>query len=253
MISGIYEAVNGSLNEELQLTIITNNLANIGVVGFKKDRLSFANQLRSSLLGGSSEASGSSIVQDQQLYRRSVKLIPDMSQGTLKHTGNSLDLAISGEGFFKISTPHGIRYTRKGVFHLNDQGMIVTSEDQFLLLGKGGPISVNSGELLVDKNGVVSVAGDEVDTLDLAAFDELENLVKEGNSFFRMGKEPAEEREPNPETDIMQGYVEEANVAVAEELVRLLRTERSYEAHQKIIRALHEIDIKAINDAGRIR
>jgi len=205
------------------------------------------------LMGGGSETSGAGIVQDQQLYRRSVKLIPDMSQGTLKHTGNSLDFAISGEGFFKISTPQGIRFTRKGVFHLNDQGMIVTAEDQFLLLGKSGPISVPDGDLVVDKRGAVTVAGDEVDTLDLVAFEEIDDLVKEGNSFFRMGNEPAEEREANEETEIMQGYVEEANVSAAEELVRLLRTERSYEAHQKIIRALHDIDSKAINDAGRIR
>jgi flagellar basal-body rod protein FlgG len=131
--------------------------------------------------------------------------------------------------------------------------MIVTAGDQFMLLGKSGPISVPDGDLVVDKRGVVTVAGAEVDTLDLVAFEEPDDLVKEGNSFFRMGNEPAEEREADEETEIMQGYVEEANVSAAEELVRLLRTERSYEAHQKIIRALHDIDSKAINDAGRIR
>ena len=109
MISGIFEAVNGSLNEELQLSIVTNNLSNIGTVGFKKDRLSFASVLRARLTQGGSEASGANIVQDHQLYRRTVRLEADMSQGPLKHTGNPLDLAISGEAFFKISTPQGPR------------------------------------------------------------------------------------------------------------------------------------------------
>ena len=175
-----------------------------------------------------------------------------MRQGTLKHTGNQLDFAISGEGFFKISTPHGIRYTRRGVFHLNEQGMLASSED-YLLLGRNGPISVPNGELVVDKKGGISVDGDQVDTLDLVAFDHLENLEKEGNSLFRLGKDPAEERAPNEQAQVIQGYLEEANVLAAEELIWLLRTERSYEAHQKIIRALHDIDTKAINDAGRVR
>jgi flagellar basal-body rod protein FlgG len=252
MISGMFEAINGSLNEELQLSIITNNLANIGVAGFKKDRLSFANIMRASLMVGDSEVTGGNIIQDHQLYRRTVKLEADMRQGTLKHTGNQLDFAISGEGFFKISTPHGIRYTRRGVFHLNEQGMIATSED-YLLLGNNGPISVPNGELVVDKNGGISVDGDRVDTVDLVAFDQPENLEKEGNSLFRLGKDPAEERAPNEQAQVIQGYLEEANVLAAEELIWLLRTERSYEAHQKIIRALHDIDTKAINDAGRVR
>ena len=157
MISGMLEAVNGSLNEELQLSIITNNLANIGVAGFKKDRLSFATELRNQLRDGG-ETQAANFVQDQQLYRRTVTLEADLSQGTLQHTGNPLDLAISGEAFFKISTPDGIRYTRNGVFHLNEQGMIVTSEG-YLVLGENGPINVPEGELVVDERGGVSVRG----------------------------------------------------------------------------------------------
>jgi len=251
MISGIFEAVNGSLNEQLQLSVITNNLANIGAAGFKKDRLSFATVLRGRMMGGG-EGSGSDIVQDQQLYRRTVRLHPDMSQGALKHTGNPLDLAISGEAFFKISTPQGIRYTRKGVFQLNEQGMLVNSEGHFVL-GQNGPINVADGELVVEKSGGVFVDGAQVDSLDLVAFDRSENLEKEGNSLFRPVGKFADEKEPSEQTDIMQGYLEEANVLAAEELVNLLRTERSFEAHQKIIRALHDIDIKAINDTGRVR
>ncbi len=252
MISGVFEAVNGSLNEELQLSIITNNLANIGVAGYKKDRLSFSNLLRGQLVVGGTEVAGSNIIQDQQLYRRTVKLQPDFSQGTLKNTGNPLDLAIAGEAFFKISTPEGIRYTRKGVFHLNEQGMLATSENN-LVLGDNGPINVPDGALVVDKEGGISVDGALVDTLDLVAFERPENLEKEGNSLFRAGADPLNESEPNEQTEIMQGYLEEANVLAAEELIRMLRAERSYEAHQKIIRALYDIDTKAINDTGRVR
>ena len=251
MISGMLEAVNGSLNEELQLSIITNNLANIGVAGFKKDRLSFATELRNQLREGG-ETQAANFVQDQQLYRRTVTLEADLTQGTLQHTGNPLDLAISGEAFFKISTPDGIRYTRNGVFHLSEQGMIVTSEGH-LVLGENGPVSVPEGELVVDERGGVSVGGEQVDTLALVAFVQSEKLEKEGQSLFRQSGDLAQERAPGEPTEIMQGYLEEANVFAAEELIMMLRTERSYEAHQKIIRALFDIDTKAINDTGRVR
>jgi flagellar basal-body rod protein FlgG len=252
MVSGLLEAINGSLNEELQLAVITNNLANVGVAGFKKDLLSFATLLRSRIGGTGAGASAGEIVQDQQLYRRTVKVGVDMSQGTLKHTGSVLDLAISGEGFFKIGTPRGIRYTRCGSFTVSEPGVIVTENGHFLL-GRGGPISVSGTEVFVDREGRVSVDGSMVDTLDLVAFDRPERLEKDGDALFRQGAVPVTERMPGEETAVQQGYLEEANVTATEEMVKMLKTVRAYESYQKIIRALNDIDRKAINDLGRVK
>lgn len=252
MISGLFEAINGSLNEELRLSVITNNLANVNVAGFKKDRLSFANVLRAELAGGENPVSGAETIQEQELYRRKVRITADMSQGTLRHTGNPLDLAISGKGFFKISAPQGVRYTRRGIFTRNTDGMIVTSAGHFLL-GKGGPINAADGEVQVDKGGQVFVEGNLVDTLDLVECAKPEHLEKEGDSLFREGAIPVEIGELSAETAVAQGYLEESNVQATEAMVEMLETVRAYESCQKIIRALHDIDSKAINDVGRTR
>ncbi|MBW1980672.1 MAG: flagellar basal-body rod protein FlgF [Deltaproteobacteria bacterium] len=252
MISGIYEAINGSLNEELQLSIISNNLANINVPGYKKDRLSFHILMRDQLRQMNGEQAGAEVIQDQQLYRRFVSVQVDTSQGTLKYTGNPLDLAISGRGFFKISTDYGIRYTRKGTFQVNGDSMLVTS-DGGLVLGKNGPINIPEGEISVDKTGQITVDGDAIDTLEVVVFDNPEYLQKEGGSLFRATADMMENRPSETETSIEQGYVEEANVKATAEMVRMLETVRAYESYQKIIRALHEINSKAINDFGRLR
>jgi flagellar basal-body rod protein FlgF len=252
VISGSFEAINASRNEELRLSIISNNLANISVAGFKKDRLAFESSLRNQLNSEVPENPGGQVVEDLQLYRRLVKVSTDLGQGNLRQTGNPLDLALSGPGFFKVNTPQGVRYTRNGSFKLTQQGMIVTQSGA-PVLGKSGPINASGGEITVDEQGAVFVDGNLVDTLSLATFAPSERLEKEGNSLYRPDPDAVEGTKGEGETVVGQGYLEDSNVQATEELVQMLYTVRAYESYQKMIRSLADIDSKAVNDAGRLR
>ena len=252
MISGSFEAINASRNEELHLSIISNNLANINVAGFKKDRLAFESFLRNQLNSEVPESPGGQVVQDLQLYRRLVKVSTDPAQGNLRQTGNPLDFALSGPGFFKVNTPQGVRYTRNGSFKLNQDGTIVTQSGA-PVLGKSGPINASGGEVTVDEQGAVSVDGNLVDTLSVATFGPTASMEKEGNSLYRLGPNTAEGKSQEGEAVVEQGYLEESNVQATEELIQMLYTVRAYESYQKMIRSLADIDSKAVNDAGRLK
>jgi flagellar basal-body rod protein FlgG len=252
VISGSFEAINASRNEELRLSIISNNLANISVAGFKKDRLAFESLLRNQLNSEVPESPGGQVVEDLQLYRRLVKVSTDLGQGNLRQTGNPLDLALSGPGFFKVKTPQGVRYTRNGSFKLTQDGMIVTQSGA-PVLGKSGPINASGAEITVDEQGAVFVDGNLVDTLSLATFAPSERLEKEGNSLYRPGPDAVEGTKGEGETVVGQGYLEDSNVQATEELVQMLYTVRAYESYQKMIRSLADMDSKAVNDAGRLR
>ncbi|MBW2125809.1 MAG: flagellar hook-basal body complex protein [Deltaproteobacteria bacterium] len=161
-MQGMLEAVRGCLKEELRMDVIANNLANASVPGFKKDRVSFQNLLIQQSMGAQQV--------NAPVNRNSlVHVAPDLSQGDLRFTGNMLDFAINGKGFFKVMTPNGIRYTRKGNFTLDTTGNLITQEG-YQVLGKGGTINVMNKQVEVDDRGRVLVDGSELDQLDIVSF-----------------------------------------------------------------------------------
>jgi len=232
-IKGILEAVRGCQKEEIRMDVIANNLANSSVPGFKRDRVAFHAFLK--------EAMGSSLV----------TIMTDMGQGDLRFTGNELDLAINGPGFFKLSTPEGIRYTRKGNFNIDASGNLVTSEG-YSVLGKGGPINIPKGSVSVDEVGRILVNGQEVDQLDLVVFSDSSRLIKTGGALFKR-PEAMEEQAPGPETAIRQGYLEGSNVNVAEEMVKMIHSIRAFESYQRALKTLDHMDNKATNEVAKLR
>ena len=133
MISGIYNLIDGSMTQQLRFETIANNMANSNTNGFKKDIISFSEALETQ--------SNSST---------------DFSQGSTRYTGNELDVALNSEGFFKIETPNGIRYTRNGAFSVNAEGFLVTG-NRDTVLGQNGPIAVEGGEVYIGRDGQVVV------------------------------------------------------------------------------------------------
>jgi flagellar basal-body rod protein FlgF len=245
---GMLEAVRGCLKEEVRTDVIANNLANASVVGFKRDELSFRNML----LGTAPESSGSSQgtgapAQDLSL----VHIQTDLSNGPIRHTGNSLDLAINGKGFFKVQTPDGVRYTRKGNFSRDDQGFLMT-QDGNPVLGTAGPIPISEGTVLIDETGRVLVDGSEVGQLALTDFADPEQLQKEGGTLFQ-ASENAEELPFLKESVIRQGYVEDSNVDVSREMVAMIHSLRAFESYQKAIQVMDGLDNRAINEVGKLK
>ena len=246
------EASRGCLKEEIRMDIIANNLANSTDIGFKKDRVSFQQYLNQ-------ETTASQKLTEEGLkrdpYLMSVDV--DMSEGDTQATGNELDLAITGDGFFKINTSDGVRYTRKGNFTLDSTGNLVT-QDGDQVLGKGGAINIplsdstNNNTIVIGDDGSISIDGTTIGQLDIVKFDDAKSLVKEEKSLFKNGSDNPEVAVENS-TSVKQGYVELSNVNVAEEMVNMIHSMRAFESYQKAMKAIDQINNEAINQVGRLR
>jgi flagellar basal-body rod protein FlgF len=247
MINGMLEASKGCLKEEIRMDILSNNLANANVIGFKKDRLSFQQMLDQSTASNSDQVSKEGSSSDSL----GVSIVVDMGEGDIQNTGNSLDLAITGEGFFKVNTPDGVRYTRKGNFTIDGDGNLVT-QDGFTVIGKGGNINISGKNIVVDDKGEISVDGAQTGQLDLVTFDNLKDLIKLGEGLFKNDTDNPEV-EIDGDTVIEQGYVELSNVNMTEEMVSMINCMRAFESYQKAMKILDDLNSKAINQVGSLR
>ena len=257
MSGGIYMAASGALAYEKRLQIISNNLANANTVGFKMDHGQFQSidpvDLPASLSSPSPELNTS----QAQSFWFQFNSYTDFTHGSLKNTGNDFDLALIGDGFFCVQKPDGVRYTRKGDFTLNDEGVLVT-RNGFPVVGDGGEITVKGSEnphefkkFAVDEDGNVSVDGKQVGSLRIVNFPEPGKLLKMGDTLFK----PAENTPPSEEAGdfkVSQGFVELSNVDVVKMMTEMIEVLRGYESYQKVIRTADEASSRSINEVGKV-
>lgn len=215
--------------------VISNNLSNVQTPGFKRDVPVFREVLVASRNGTSRQT------QEQ------VKTV--FEQGDLQRTGNPLHLAIEGEGFFRVKTPSGIRYTRAGNFRINREKMLI-HESGFPVLGRQGEVTLRGREIVVEKNGSIKVDGSEIDQIVPVSFRDLGGLKHEGQGLFRL--EGAQPEIPAEESSLLQGSLELSNVNPVQEMVKLIECLRTYESCAKMIHSNDEMDAKASNEIGRI-
>jgi flagellar basal-body rod protein FlgG len=246
MLKGLYTSAQGLAVLNRQHEVTANNLANTNTVGYKKDRMvassfpeMFLAKIRDRNTPGEVSPVGSIAtgVAIDQVYT-------DHSSGILRHSDNPLALAISGEGYFVVSTPQGERYTRNGDFHVDAAGRVVTSSG-YALQGQKGDLVAPNGDFVVDREGRVLSNGVEIDTLRIVRF--ATPLTKEGDALFS-GDNPVEVENPL----LQQGFVEESNVQVVEEMITMIQVMRSYEANQKVMQTLDGTLDKAVNEVGRV-
>ena len=226
MILEMTRPVQGGLRQERKLEVTSNHLANVDTAGFKKDVLSFDKMFKA-------------------------RLNTDLTQAGVKHTGNPLDLALTDEGFFKVDTAAGVRYTRNGIFSLNGEGILVDQNGD-AVLGKNGPVIINAAMIEINSAGEIRGDGVIIDQLDIATFDNLEKLQKEGvNNFVYTGDSNDEILPAN--ISVAQGSLELSGVKAVEEMVNMIDHHRMYETFQKIMMTFDEVDDKAINSLGKLQ
>lgn len=276
MLRGLYTAASGMLAQAVRLDLETNNLANAATTGYKADQaelLSFPEMLLHRVGGqhGDPEPLHPMGVQvrsrpeglDRLPFRQAPAVGPldtgvyvegvftSFRQGPLRETGNPLDLALEGPGFFAVETPAGVRYTRAGSFRLDAEGYL-SDPAGHRVLGVDGPIQVGQeGPVAVGQDGAIFVAGALVGELLLVDFaDPNAELRKEGANLFA----PQEEAEAlAPEgTRVAQGMLEGSAVNVVEGLVRLIELQRAYESSQRVVRSYDETLDRTVNDLARI-
>jgi flagellar basal-body rod protein FlgG len=212
------------------IEIVTNNLANMQTTGFKAD---FGRLMESE----NSLSVGANI---------------DMSSGEVGYTGNDLDVAIDGPGFFAVQTPGGVRYTRNGSFSLNESGDLVTKDGMKVLSTSGSPINARGLDVTIQEGGVVTVDGSEVATLKLVSFKNNTELQREGaNRFIWTGSADGVQ---DVESPMIKGRaLEHSNVNPTMEMVRLMTAYREFESVQKSVRTIDaDLNGRLIQELGRL-
>ena len=240
MNKGIYPALSGGVAYEKLLTIIANNVANINTAGYKADRPVFRVDVPDTI-----SATSSLLPVKDKFYTEIDSVFTDFNTGVIRQTGNVLDLAIEGDGFFVIDTPEGPRYTRSGNFIL-DSSNAITTVDGHMVMGEGGPIILEEGKVSVDTDGRVSVDGSEINKLRVVDFEKPYMLQKDQNNMFSgSGEQTAEGYK------VLQGAVELSNVNSVKEMAAMISVLRGYESYQKVMTTMDETSAKA-NEVGRI-
>jgi flagellar basal-body rod protein FlgG len=219
-------AVQGAARKVDRLNIITNHMANSTTSGFKSQVLAFDEVLRP-------------------------YMTMDTSQGDLVATSSPLDLAITGDGFFKIQTDQGVRYTRNGNFTLDAQGTLVNGDGKPVLGTDGIPITINGEEIAISEDGSIEVDGGVVATLDVVTFPYNDRLKKEGGSLISYTG-PATDEQPSTDFEVKQGHLEQSNVEIVREMTEMVTTNRHYESFQKLIQTIDELNAKAASEVGKV-
>ncbi len=233
---GMLEGVETMLAQEQRLNQVANNLANVDTAGYKKESVTFGEMLYN-------------VSHNRQRVGKALSIVTDQQQGNTQLTGNALDLAITGQGFFKIETPGGVRYTRAGNFELDNDGRL-RMPNGGLVMGENGPIILDNNEFTIDRQGRVLIDGLMVNRMDIATVDDPNLLAKEGESLFRL-KEGGQELAA-ADFQVKQGFVEKSNVNSVEEMTVMIELQRAYEGQQKMIQAVDEIDNLAVRRVGTL-
>jgi fagellar hook-basal body proteins len=220
-----------------QLDSITHNLANANSLGYKSFRLHFNKFLGAPVTPGQQKEDGPTVD-------------TDFVRGAIQATGNPLDAAIEGDGFFAVQTAYGVAYTRRGNFSLNKNGDLVTDTGENVLNKMGSKINVAGGKIEIGGEGDVLVDGRKVDTLKVVTFTDKTKLVRVPGCMFQDPGTagPVEEKEP----EIHAEHVEASNVNVISEMTQLINMQHMVEFYQKNMQAISDLDKLSSNRIGRL-
>ncbi len=249
MIRSLYVAKTGLEAEQTRMDVIANNLANVNTSGFKGSRAVFQDLLYQNRTQPGAQSSQSTQYPSGLQLGTGVRPVSTerlMTQGNLTQTGNSLDVAINGQGFFQVLEPNGtIAYTRDGTFQLNNQGQLVTANGYLVQPTVTIPASAQS--VTIGNDGTVSVtlpgqaAPQQVGALQLASFVNPTGLQSVGDNLYLQTGSSGAPNTGQPTLNglgsVRQGYLESSNVNVVAELVDMISTQRAYEVNSKAVTA----------------
>ncbi len=246
----LYSAATGMEAQQLNLNTIANNLANVNTPGFKRSKIEFQDLLYQKPKGAGADAGGGNVVPTGIEVGNGSRVAATskiFTQGQLTNTGEKLDVAIQGDGFFEVQKPDGtLAYTRDGSFKLNAQGQVVTTDGLPVLSGFQ-PIPPGA-TLNIAENGQVTAqtaTGTTSFRLNLTRFANPSGLQSAGGNLYTESAASG-----TPETgaagengfgSTMQGYVETSNVNIVEEMVNLIVAQRAYEVNSKSIQTSDEM------------
>ncbi len=251
MLRALYSAAAGMESQQMNLDVISNNLANVNTTGFKKSKVEFQELLyQTTREPGADLGSGNQVPTGIQVGQglRPVATARIFTNGDLSQTGEQLDVAVQGDGFFEVQMPDGTSaYTRDGAFKTDSTGRIVTS-DGLPVLGGFQPVPAGTTNITISSNGSVTYTGANGATtsqVQLVRFNNPAGLSSAGSNLYTetpaSGTPELGTPGQNGYGTLNQGYLELSNVSVVEEMVNLIEAQRAYEVNSKAVQAADEM------------
>lgn len=257
MVKGLYTAYTGMIHQQNRMDILANNMANSATVGFKKEGATaqafhdvLAYKIKDTSQGGYANRIGT-----MNLGVKIGETYTDHSQGAFKITDQTYDLAISGSGFFACeytnkSGETSVKYTRDGNFHLSSDGTLMTKDGDYVLDKNGRHIRLDpNAKTSIDQAGTIFQENGPVTTIQLADFTDYNYLEHFGENYYV----PVEGATTKvTDAKMFEGYLEQSNVTVVNEMVELITTSRNYESNQKVIQTIDGTLEVAANQLGKV-
>ena len=248
MVSGKYSALAGAISREQRLANISTNLANINTIGYKKARMSFE-----SLLRGEQQTTTAKGIN----FSRVRENFTEFTEGPIKGTANPLDIAIHGKGFFKVQSMEGVQYTRRGDFHVNQDGTLLTGNDMPVLDEANAPITIpdtDTSKISVNSLGEISILSidgtrDVVGKLGIYEINDTTLLKRESDTLFSLKAGGQENIIEEPQLAVSS--LEVSNVNMTEEMALMIESTRTFESYQKVIKAYSTLGQKQ-DDLGTL-
>ena len=231
MSDGLYVAMSGAVAQERAMDVTANNVANANTSGFRAERVTFEE-----VLGGQGNLS----------FVTAEEASVDASRGELRSTGNPLDVAVDGDGWFAMQTPQGVRYTRSGAFRIGPEGALIDDRGNGVLDVGGNPLLLPGGpaEVTVDTAGQVIADGVPVGQIQIVQLDEGALRNEGGNLYTARGAKPVEN------AAVVSGHLEQANFDPVRGMVDLIRISRNHESLHQMMSTYREIDQRVVREIG---
>lgn len=251
MIRGLHTAVSGMITLEAKQGVLTNNLANVNNNGYKSNNLIVKSFKDVMIQNKDNEAGKKEHIGTLNLGARIDETFTNYGQGTLKSTGKENDFAIEGQGFFVVQRGNNNYYTRDGHFRVNTAGYLVTTEGDNVLginnrTGAMEPVYVGNSSIRLDGEKNIITDGGATHKLAIASLGR-EDLEKLSDNLYS-GKNPRF----NETTFVRQGFIEQSNVNMINEMTEMISVMRSFETNQRIVKVMDETLGKAANDIGSV-
>jgi len=251
MLRALYSSAAGMQSQQLNLDVISNNLANVNTTGFKASHPQFQDLLYDTTRSaGAQQGGGNELPSSLQVGQGSVPVATErlFTQGEMQQTGSDLNVAIKGNGFFEVQMPDGsLAFTRDGAFKTDSQGRVVTS-DGYPLQGGFQAVPTGTTKITITASGAVTYStpsGDTNSQLQLARFINPGGLDAVGHNLYKETKASGAPELGNPAEsgfgELQQGFLELSNVSVVQEMVNLILAQRAYEVNSKAVQAADEM------------
>ena len=271
MIRSLWTGTTGMHGQQLNIDVIANNLANVNTPGFKRDAQLFKEYLTSyekepgTITVPRIPASIESFYDVQGGDKSYVDLdgtFTDYSQGALKQTGNNLDCALEGDGFYEVLAPEGVRLTRNGNFNIDAEGKLVTKQG-LPVLSAGSPgqdpagriikMGDGKGNITVSPNGEIFEGSQNIAKLSMLTVTNKDSLQKTGSNLYGFRENLQPDIVVATEAKVHQGWTEGSNVNPVREMTEMISATRTFETTQKAIQAYDSMAGKAANDISKLQ